>query len=127
MKNSRTIVAGGVDKYISKAPVNVHAGLNKIRAVIVGVAPDAIETVSYFNLPGYSYEGYAYNGMFVWFSYAQSFIRLHVIPPVIEENKELLAKYKTSKSVVNFPADEELPIELIKKLVRESLKVMKSK
>jgi uncharacterized protein YdhG (YjbR/CyaY superfamily) len=73
------VVPGGVNEYISNCPKKVQIKLEKIRAVIKKVAPKAIETVSYFEFPGYSLPGeYDYNGMFAWFSYKKPFIRLHV-------------------------------------------------
>jgi hypothetical protein len=63
-----TITPGGTDKYIEQCPKEFQLKLKDLRAVIRSVAPNAIETVSYFDMPGYSYEGYEYNGMFAWFS-----------------------------------------------------------
>ena len=65
--------------------------------------------------------------MFVWFSFKDSFVRLHVIPPVIDNYIKQLAGYTTTKSVVSFPVDKELSITLIKELVKASIKVMKDK
>lgn len=127
MSNQKKITPGGVDSYIESCPPDVRDTLQKMKAVITDVAPDATETVSYFQIPGYAYEGYEYNGMFVWFSYKSPYVRLHVIPPVIEAHRKQLAEYTTTKSVVSFPVDEELPIPLIKELVEASIKVMKDK
>lgn len=127
MSKSKQIVPGGVDEYIENSPAEVQVSLRKIRSAINEVAPGATETVSYFQIPGYSYEGYEYNGMFVWFSYKDTFVRLHVIPPVIETYAKQLAKYTTTKSVVSFPIEKELPLSLIKELVKASIKVMKDK
>ena len=125
MPSDKKIVAGGVDEYISSVPVEAQDALRQIRSIIREVAPDAIETTSYFGIAGYSYEGYDYNGMFVWFSHKGSTVRLHVRPPVIDDHKQQVAKYDTTKSVVSFPLDESLPVELIKKLTQASLDEMK--
>ncbi|MDE3059025.1 MAG: DUF1801 domain-containing protein [Bacteroidota bacterium] len=122
-----SIVPGGVDEYISRCPKEAQGKLKKIRAAIKQVAPGSIETVSYFQMPGYSYEGYDYNGMFVWFSFKKPDIRLHVRPPVIQDHKKELAAYITTKAIASFPADQEVPIALVKKLVKASLKAMKNK
>jgi uncharacterized protein YdhG (YjbR/CyaY superfamily) len=128
MKKSdhKSIVPGGVDEYIANCPPEAGAKLTEIRNAIKSVAPGSIETVSYFQIPGYSYEGYSYNGMFVWFSYQKSKIRLHFIPPVIDKYKDELSGYKTTKSIVSFDADVDLPISLVKKLVKASIEEMKS-
>jgi uncharacterized protein YdhG (YjbR/CyaY superfamily) len=124
---SVSIEPRGVDEYIAKCPKEVQGRLNKIRAAIREVAPGSVETVSYFQIPGYSYEGYDYNGMFVWFSFKKPDVRLHVRPPVLQDHNKELAGYATTKAIVSFPADKEIPIALVKKLVKASLKVMKDK
>jgi uncharacterized protein YdhG (YjbR/CyaY superfamily) len=120
-------LANNVEEYITKCPKGVQDGLMKIRAAIRRVAPDATERTDYFQIPGYSYEGYDYDGMFAWFSYKKPNARLHVRPPVIEEHKKDLVGCVTTKSIVAFAEDKEIPIPLVKKLVKASIKVMKEK
>ena len=86
-----------------------------------------METVSYFQFPGYSSPGYDYNGMFAWFSFKKPEIRLHVRPPVVQDHKKELAVYTTTKAIVGFPADEPVPTALVKKLVKTSIQAMKSR
>jgi uncharacterized protein YdhG (YjbR/CyaY superfamily) len=116
-----------VDEYIASAPEEAQSKLKEIRAAIREVVPDATERTDYFQIPGYSYEGFDYDGMFVWFSFKKSYVCLHVRPPVIQEHKKELAPYVTTKAIVSFPIDNRMPIALTKKLVRASLKVMKEK
>jgi len=123
--DKKTVVPGGVDEYIQHCPEDVRPKLEEIRGVIQALAPDSIETVSYFQFPGYSYEGYDYNGMFAWFSYKEPYIRLHVRPPVIKNHAEELKKYSSSTGIVKFPKNEEIPLATVKKLVETSLTVMK--
>lgn len=79
-----------MDEYIAGCPKEVQGKLKKIRAAIREVAPGSTETVSYFHIPGYSYEGYDYSGMFAWFSFKKPDVRLHLRPPVIEDHKKEL-------------------------------------
>jgi uncharacterized protein YdhG (YjbR/CyaY superfamily) len=125
----KVIVPGGVDQYITACPKNIQDKLRTIRAAIQAVAPDAIETVSYFQFPGYSYDGqgYDYNGMFAWFSYKKPYIRLHVRPPVVDDHKQELAGCVLSKGSVSFPEENAVQPALIKKLVTASLDVMKAR
>lgn len=116
-----------VDKYIAKSPKGVQSKLRRIRAAIREVAPRATERTDYFNMPGYSYEGYDYDGMFAWFSFKKPNVRLHVRPPVIQEHKKELVGCTTTKGIVSFPADKDISMQLVKKLVKASIKVMKSK
>jgi uncharacterized protein YdhG (YjbR/CyaY superfamily) len=128
MKNKFEIKSGGVNEYIAKCPKGAQGALKSLRSAIRQVAPDAVETVSYFQYPGYYYAGdYAYNGMFVWFSFKKPFARLHVWPPVIKDHKKELAGYSTTTAIVSFPADKKIPSPLVKKLVKASLKAMKGR
>ena len=117
----------GVDAYIAKCPKEAQAGLVKIRAAIRAAAPGATERTDYFQMPGYSYPGFDYDGMFAWFSFKKPHIRLHVRPPVIQEHAKQLAGYPTTKAIVSFPMDKPMPTALVKKLVKGSIKKMKDK
>ena len=123
--SDKTVVPGGVDEYIATCPEEVQPKLKALRAAIKAVAPDAIETVSYFNFPGYCYEGYDYNGMFAWFSYKKPYVRLHVRPPVAKDHQSELSGCKITIGVIGFPEECEISAALIKKLVKASLAVMK--
>ncbi len=119
--------ANDVDNYIANTPKEVQTKLKEIRATIRAAAPKATERTDYFQFPGYSYEGYDYNGMFVWFSFKKPYIRLHLRPPVVQDHKRQLAGCTTTKAIVNFPADSVISMALVKKLVKASLRVMKDK
>jgi uncharacterized protein YdhG (YjbR/CyaY superfamily) len=116
-----------VNDYIAKCPKETQSKLKKVRVAIRNVAPGATERTDYFQMPGYSYDGYDYDGMFAWFSFKKPYVRLHVRPLAIQIYKKELVEYQTSTSIVSFPADEEIPILLVKKLVKASLKAMKDK
>ena len=119
--------AGEVDEYIARCPKEAQVGLAKIRAAIRAAAPGATERTDYFQWPGYSYPGFDYDGMFAWFSFRQPHIRLHVRPPVIQEHSKILAGYPTTKAIVSFPMGKPIPVTLVKKLVKGSIKVMKDR
>ena len=65
------------------------------------------------------------NGMFVWFSFKKPYVRLHVRPQAIKDHKDELEGYTTTKSIVNFPANQKIPAKMVKKLVKASIKYMK--
>lgn len=128
MSVKKKIVEGGIEEYIKKCPEDAQENLKKMRTAIRGVVPDATETLSYFQFPGYHYEGdYVYNGMFAWFSYKSPFIRLHIYPEVIKNNNKELTQYPKTTGAIGFPQEEKLPTQLIEKLVLESLQSMKDK
>ncbi len=116
-----------VDDYIARCPSAARDGLAKMRAAVRAAAPGATERTDYFEMPGYSYEGFDYDGMFAWFSFKAPYIRLHVRPPVLEEHREEVAGYPVTKAIVSFPMDSRIQVTLVKKLVKASVKVMKDK
>jgi len=124
---ARKPVTGGVDAYIASCPKEAQDNLAKMRGAIQAVAPGAAERTDYFEMPGYSYPGFDYDGMFAWFSFKKPYVRLHVRPPVIEEHSKELAGYLTTKAIVSFPMDQRAPVTLVKKLVKASLKTMRDK
>ncbi len=113
-----------MDEYLIECPKEAQKALKDIRAVIRSVVPDAVETVSYFDIPGYSYEGYPYNGMFVWFSFKAPYVRLHVRPAALARYENDIEGYVISKAVISFSCDELIPKSLVKKLVKASLSDM---
>jgi uncharacterized protein YdhG (YjbR/CyaY superfamily) len=118
--------SSGVAEYISKCPKEAQADLAKLRAAIRAAVPRATERTDYFRMPGYSNpEIDYYDGMFAWFSFKKPHIRLHVPPAVIQAHRKDLAGYATTKAIVTFPAGKPLPLTLVKKLVKASLKAMK--
>jgi uncharacterized protein YdhG (YjbR/CyaY superfamily) len=116
-----------VDKYIAKCPKEARGDLANIRIAIRAAAPGATERTDYFQMPGYSYPGFDYDGMFAWFSFKEPYIRLHVRPPVIQNHRKETAGYPTTKAIVSFRPGKPIPIMLVKKLVKGSVKVMREK
>ena len=109
--------ARGVDAYISAAPKEVRPKLRKVRAAIREAAPSATEGNSY-RIPFYSYKG-----RLAWFGLQKTHIGLYLRPPVIEEHRVELEGYATTKSAVRLPLKEEIPVSLIKKLVRARMRI----
>ncbi len=101
-----------MDDYISAAPKEARAKLEEVRAAIGEVAPTAVEGISY-RLPFYDYKG-----RLAWFGLQKSHIGLYIRPPVIAEHEKDLAGYKTTISAVHLPLDKEVPVALVKKLVK---------
>src|SRR5271168_4312632 len=120
--------SSGVDEYIARCPKGAQGDLAQIRAAIRAAAPGATERTDYFQMPGYSHPGLDYyDGMFAWFSFKKQHVRLHVPPSVIQEHRKELAGYAATKAIVSFPMGKPVPMTLVKKLVKASLKAMRNK
>jgi uncharacterized protein YdhG (YjbR/CyaY superfamily) len=112
-----------VERYILDSPASARAKLRSVRAAIRSVAPDAIEAISY-RMPGYSYPGHRNGGVFVWFKLETRHIGLYLRTPIIEAHALELARYSTTKHVVQLPLNQPIPVALVRKLVRASRRVM---
>jgi uncharacterized protein YdhG (YjbR/CyaY superfamily) len=109
-------IATTIDQYISEAPQEVQERLNNLRTVIKAEVPDAEERIAYA-MPTFSQ-----NGNLVHFAYFKNHIGFFPAPSGIENFKDELAKYKTSKGTVQFPLDEDIPMDLVREIVRFRLK-----
>jgi uncharacterized protein YdhG (YjbR/CyaY superfamily) len=105
-----------VDEYISAAPKEVQEELRMVRAAIREAAPTARESISY-RMPYY-----AYKGRLAWFGLHKEHIGLYLRPPAIQEPKNELAGYETTRSAVHLRLDRKIPVPLIKKLVKARMK-----
>jgi uncharacterized protein YdhG (YjbR/CyaY superfamily) len=112
-----------VDSYIAQFPEDVQVILRQIRAVIKESAPSAEERISY-QMPGFYL-----HGMLVWFGAHQNHIGFYPTSAGIEAFKKDLSGYKFSKGAVQFPLDQPIPYDLIRKMVlfrvQENIKKMK--
>lgn len=116
-----------VDSYIASAPEEARAALRGLRALIRQAVPGATERTDYFQMPGYSYGRHQYyDGMFAWFSFKKPFVRLHVLPSVIEKHGKELVGYRLAKSIISFKIGERVPRLLVKKMAKESRDAMKA-
>ena len=105
-----------VDEYISCFPKDVQAKLEKLRATIREAAPEAEEKISY-QMPTFALEG-----NLVHFAAYKKHIGFYPTPSGIKKFKEKLSAYKGAKGSVQFPLDEPIPYELVRKIVAYRVK-----
>lgn len=101
-----------VDKYISNFSDDVQEKLKQIRSIIKDVAPEAVESFSY-GMPAYKTNGKA----LVYFAGYKNHIGFYATPTGHQEFTLELANYKQGKGSVQFPIKQELPVELITRIV----------
>jgi uncharacterized protein YdhG (YjbR/CyaY superfamily) len=111
-----------VDEYISGFPLETRVLLSKVREIILNNAPGAAESISY-GMPGYKVNGRP----LVYFAGYKNHIGFYATPSGHAEFAEELSKYKQGKGSVQFPIDQPLPLELIKRIVEFRMKENKSK
>lgn len=102
-----------VDVYIDKFDGDLKARLVEMRAIIKAEAPDAEESFSY-GMPAYTLHGKP----LVYFAGYAGHVGFYATPNGHEAFKEEFAQYKQGKGSVQFPHDQPLPTDLVRRVVR---------
>jgi uncharacterized protein YdhG (YjbR/CyaY superfamily) len=114
-----------IDEYIEQYPEDIQKILHKIRSVIKEAAPDASEKISY-QMPTFYL-----HGNLVHFAAFKTHIGFYPVPSGIEKFQDELSKYKGGKGSVQFPLDQAIPYDLIRRItlfrVKENLELAKRK
>jgi uncharacterized protein YdhG (YjbR/CyaY superfamily) len=100
-----------IDEYIANFPAGVQKILQKLRATIKAAAPGAQEKISY-QMPTFFLKG-----NLVHFAAYKKHIGFYPAPRGIEVFKAELSAYKGAKGSVQFPIDQPLPLDLIRRIV----------
>ena len=106
-----------VTAYLARAPKEVRAKLEQMRAAIKQAAPNATEYISY-GIPAYKYEK-----PFIGFAPMKNHIGLYPFSgSFVSAHQEELTGYATSKGAIRIPFDMPLAIGLIKRIVKLRIK-----
>ncbi len=108
--------AKDVDEYIAGAPEELQGKLRELRKVIKSVAPKAEEKISY----GMPYYGYL--GRLAYFAYFKDHLSFFVMHGVLADFEKEVKDYKTGAATLRFSLDQKVPVALIKKLVKATVK-----
>jgi uncharacterized protein YdhG (YjbR/CyaY superfamily) len=100
-----------VDDYIRSFPEPDQQILEKLRQIIKSAAPDADETISY-QMPTFRLQG-----VLVHFAAFPHHIGFYPTPSGIEAFDHELAHYKKAKGSVQFPKDQPIPYDLVRRIV----------
>ncbi len=101
-----------IDEYIASFPADVQERLRQMRAVIREAAPEAQEKISY-QMPTFFLQG-----NLVHFAAFKNHIGFYPAPRGIEAFKDELAAYEGAKGSVQFPLDQPLPLDLVRRIVQ---------
>jgi uncharacterized protein YdhG (YjbR/CyaY superfamily) len=100
-----------IDQYIATFPPAIQALLESVRATIKAAAPDATERISY-QMPTFWL-----NGNLVHFAALKNHIGFYPTPSGIEAFQAETSMYKSTKGALQFPLDQPLPLDLIRRIV----------
>jgi len=101
-----------IDEYIATFPADIQALLEAVRNAIRTAAPDAQERISY-QMPTF-----ALHGNLVHFAALKRHIGFYPTPSGIEAFRDETAAYVSTKSALQFPINQPLPLELIRRIVQ---------
>jgi uncharacterized protein YdhG (YjbR/CyaY superfamily) len=103
-----------VDAYHATFPPATRNRLETIRKIIRETAPDAEEIISY-QIPAYKYRGYL-----IYYAGFQNHVSISspFSEALLANFKKELAPYKKSRAAIQFPHDGELPVRLIRDIVK---------
>jgi uncharacterized protein YdhG (YjbR/CyaY superfamily) len=101
-----------VDEYMAGFPKDIQQLLQQIRQTVREAAPEAAETIKYA-MPTFTLQG----GNLVHFAAFKNHIGFYPTPTGIEAFEAALSSYKGAKGSVQFPLDQPMPLDLIRKIV----------
>jgi uncharacterized protein YdhG (YjbR/CyaY superfamily) len=111
-----------IDEYISRSPREVRETLEELRRVIKETAPEAEETISYA-IPAFKLNGKT----LVYFAAFKKHIGFYPTSSPMEAFKKELAPFKHAKGSIQFPLENPIPYDLVKKIVKFRVKENESK
>lgn len=109
--------ASTIDEYISKFPHETAKILQQVRMAVKKAAPAAEETISY-GMPAFRYKG----RIIIYFAGYKNHIGVYATPSGHAAFQKELSAYKQGKGSVQFPLNEPMPLDLIKRIVKFRMK-----
>jgi len=106
-----------VDEYLQLLSDEQRAALEQLRRTIHSAAPQAAECISY-QIPGFRLGG----RLLVSFGAGANHCAFYPGAFPVENHKDELKAYETSRGTIRFAADRPLPATLVRKLVKTRIK-----
>jgi len=110
--NTHTAPPTTIDEYLTRVSDDKRAALQQLRQTILGVIPMAEECISY-QMPAFRYDG----RVLVYFAAAANHCAFYP-GGTVNDFKDELEAYETSKGTIRFQPDRPLPASLVQKIVK---------
>jgi uncharacterized protein YdhG (YjbR/CyaY superfamily) len=108
-----------VKEYLQNITPHQKAEYERIRKIVLSIAPDAKETISY-GIPTFKYK----DTYLIYFGAFKN--HMSVFPGAPVDLKDKLEGYKMRKGTIQFTEEKPLPDAIIKELVLRRLEVINS-
>jgi|SRR6185437_12539498 uncharacterized protein YdhG (YjbR/CyaY superfamily) len=103
-----------VEEYFAAVPEPARSALTQIREAIRSVVPpEATEIISY-RIPAFKHKK-----VLVWYAAFSNHCSLFPTAALIDTFKDELKEFSTAKGTIHFPLDRPMPVDLIKRMVKE--------
>jgi uncharacterized protein YdhG (YjbR/CyaY superfamily) len=119
MKN--TVKYQTIDEYLDSIPQDLKNKLQILRSTIQEAAPDSTEAICY-QMPTFKL-----NGNLLHFAAYKTHIGFYPGPSAIKAFVDELAPYNLSKGTIRFTLEDEIPLNLIFRIVKFRVEQNKSK
>jgi len=106
-----------VDDYLATMPESTRKVLDRVRAIIRKELPDADEVISY-QIPTYKKDGVAV----IYFAGWKEHFSLYPLGENVVEVIPEAAACRISKGTIRFPLKDEVPAQLVRKIVKLRIK-----
>lgn len=100
-----------IDAYIAGVPESIQEKLQTLRQLILRMAPEATETISY-QMPAFKF-----HGILVYFAVQKNHIGFYPTGSAIAAFSDQLTDFKTSKGTLQIPFNVPLPVSLLEQMV----------
>ncbi len=101
-----------IDEYLAELPRDQRLALQRLRAQIRAILPDAEECISY-QIPAFRYNG----RVIVWFGAGAHHCAFYP-GGVVQDYKDELEGFEISKGTIRFQPDKPIPPAVVRKLVK---------
>jgi uncharacterized protein YdhG (YjbR/CyaY superfamily) len=106
-----------VDEFMADLTAEERGPLERLRRTVKKACPEAEEVISY-GMPAYKY-----HGMLLWFTAHDKHFGVYVRPGNVKALERELKPYRGSKSTIRFTVEKPLPDGLVRKIVKESMRM----
>lgn len=113
-----------VGDYFNTQPDKVRNALLEIKEFILTVVPNAEELLNY-NIPAYTLTKGGKREQQIMMAGFKNHVGFYPHPTTMEKFKNELTDFKKGKGSVQFPLDEPLPKELIMRMIKYRLSLLK--